>query len=69
MEEKGLHSAKLGSARRQGDKFPWEALGRDVKHAVFISYSADKSSKLSSPPTYLPAHGQKHSATHGSYHL
>ncbi len=27
MEEKGLRSAKLGAARRQGDKFPCEALG------------------------------------------
>jgi len=35
MEEKGLHSAKLGSARRQGDKFPWEALGLDVKKLCF----------------------------------
>ncbi len=35
MEEKGLHSAKLGAARRQGDKFPWEALGLDVKKCCF----------------------------------
>ena len=27
----GPESAKLGSARRQGDKFPWEATGLDVE--------------------------------------
>jgi len=31
----GPESAKLGSARRQGDKFPWEATGLDVKKCCF----------------------------------
>ncbi|MCB2387287.1 MULTISPECIES: hypothetical protein [Oceanospirillaceae] len=33
----GPESAKLGSARRQGDKFPWEATGLDVKKCCFLS--------------------------------
>ncbi|MCD8522858.1 MAG: hypothetical protein LRY72_11420, partial [Saccharospirillaceae bacterium] len=37
----GPESAKLGSARRQGDKFPWEAAGLDVKKCCFVSYGAD----------------------------
>ena len=36
MEEKGLHSAKLGSARRQGDKFPSEATGLDIKKMFLL---------------------------------
>jgi hypothetical protein len=35
FKEYGPESAKLGSARRQGDKFPWEALGLDVKKCCF----------------------------------
>ncbi|MCT7359419.1 hypothetical protein [Thalassolituus pacificus] len=41
FKEFGPESAKLGSARRQGDKFPWEALGLDVKKCCFVSYGAD----------------------------
>jgi len=37
----GPESAKLGSARRQGDKFPWEATGLDVKNNVFATYGVD----------------------------
>ena len=35
FKEYGPESAKLGSARRQGDKFPWEAAGIDVKKCCF----------------------------------
>jgi len=31
----GPESAKLGSARRQGDKFPWEAAGLEIKKCCF----------------------------------
>jgi len=41
FKEDGPESAKLGSARRQGDKFPWEASAWMLKNAVFISYGAD----------------------------
>ncbi len=41
-------SAKLGLARRQGDKFPCEALDLDVKNAVFVSYGADQKRQDSS---------------------
>ncbi len=35
FKEYGPESAKLGSARQQGDKFPCEALGLDVKKCCF----------------------------------
>ena len=35
FKEYGPESAKLGSARRQGDKFPCEAAGLDVKTCCF----------------------------------
>ena len=41
FKEYGPESAKLGSARRQGDKFPWEATGFDVKNNAFATYGAD----------------------------
>jgi len=36
FKEYGPESAKLGSARRQGDEFPCEATGLDVKKCCFF---------------------------------
>ncbi len=68
MEEKGLHSAKLGlflllqnmhfrhpwrsgiKPRRQGDKFPWEALGYDVQvHVIYWDTDKIRHARLSQP--------------------